>query len=176
MVGANERIRGKEGSNHRRAFALLLAIPLVVLLLVWGFSSWRSTRSPAPPGLPRGVLVIRGPAANAVLSVEIAETDAARQRGLMGRRRLARDSGMVFLFDRATTSSFWMKNTLIPLSVAFWGRNGRIVAILDMDPCRADPCPHYSPGVPYVGAVEVNQGFFREARVRVGDAVRLVRP
>jgi uncharacterized membrane protein (UPF0127 family) len=68
-----------------------------------------------------------------------------------------------------------MKNTLIPLSIAFWGRNDRIFRILDMDPCRAEPCTLYDPQGLWVGALEVNQGFFQDHGVEVGDAVRLER-
>jgi uncharacterized membrane protein (UPF0127 family) len=67
-----------------------------------------------------------------------------------------------------------MKDTPIPLSIAFWDRRDRIVALLDMEPCRADPCPTYDAGVPYVGAVEANQGFFANHGVTTGDRVELV--
>jgi uncharacterized membrane protein (UPF0127 family) len=80
---------------------------------------------------------------------------------------------MAFLFDGSTSEVFWMKDTLIPLSIAFWDGRGRIVAIMDMAPCRADPCPTYGPGVPYAGAVEVNEGFFRQHGVEVGNTVEL---
>jgi hypothetical protein len=66
-----------------------------------------------------------------------------------------------------------MKDTLIPLSIAFWDERDRIVAILDLDPCREDPCPVYSPGASYVGAVEANQGYFDRHGVETGDVVRL---
>jgi uncharacterized membrane protein (UPF0127 family) len=109
------------------------------------------------------------------LRVEIADTPLARSRGLMGRRHLAPKAGMAFLFDHPTENRFWMKNTLIPLSIAFWGEAGRIVSIVDMVPCREGPCPLYSAGTPYIGAVEVNRGFFRAHGVRVGDRVELQR-
>ena len=108
------------------------------------------------------------------LNVEIADTPEERQQGLMNRRELAPDAGMVFVHNTPTESNFWMKNTLIPLSLAVWGPGGEIAAILDMEPCKADPCTIYTPGVPWVGAVEVNQGFFAENGVKVGDQVRLV--
>ena len=91
----------------------------------------------------------------------------------MGRRSLAPDAGMVFLEDGPTHATFWMKDTLIPLSIAFWGSDGRIVELRDMQPCRTDPCPLYGSTAPYVGAVEVNLGFFAAHGIRVGDAVRL---
>jgi uncharacterized membrane protein (UPF0127 family) len=67
-----------------------------------------------------------------------------------------------------------MKDTLIPLSIAFWNEQDRIVAILDMEPCEADPCPSYDPEVEFEGALEVNQGFFEEHGVEVGDTVELI--
>lgn len=158
------------GRGRRRAAGLALA----VLLLAPGLLEACGRGAGAPP-LPRGRLTIltdRGPV---VLQVEVAETPEARRQGLMGRPSLGRDAGMVFLFDRPTLGSFWMKDTLIPLSIAFWGEDGRVVAMLDMEPCRADPCPRYAPGAPYVGAVEVNGGFFQQHGVEVGDRVELDR-
>ena len=68
-----------------------------------------------------------------------------------------------------------MKDTLIPLSVAFWDRRGRIVRILDMTPCRHDPCPVYDPKVAFRGALEVNRGAFTRWRVRLGAIVTIRR-
>jgi uncharacterized membrane protein (UPF0127 family) len=105
----------------------------------------------------------------------IADTNAERRRGLAGRRRLARDAGMAFLFSRPVRVAFWMKDTRIPLSIAFWGRRGRIVAIMDMSPCRSRGCPSYRPAVPYQGALEANRGFFQAHGVDVGDRVEIAR-
>jgi uncharacterized membrane protein (UPF0127 family) len=66
-----------------------------------------------------------------------------------------------------------MKNTLIPLSVAFWDEAGRIVAILDMEPCPANPCPTYDPGSSFVGALEVDQGRFASDGVAIGDRIEV---
>ena len=118
--------------------------------------------------------VIETDGEDVVVQVEIADTDAEREQGLMGRRELAGDSGMVFVFPEDTTSSFWMKDTLIPLSIAFYDDAGRIVRILDMQPCRADPCPLYDPGAVYRGALEVNLGAFGGWGVRVGDRLRVI--
>ena len=93
----------------------------------------------------------------------------------MGRRVLPPDAGMAFLFDEPTRNWFWMKNTFIPLSIAFWDDSGRIVEIFDMTPCPRPPCRLYLPGRPYIGAVEVNRGFFRSHGVQVGDRVELAR-
>jgi uncharacterized membrane protein (UPF0127 family) len=124
----------------------------------------------AAPEARLTILTDRGPV---VLRVEVADTPEARRLGLMHRTSLPPDAGMVFLFERPTRARFWMKDTPIPLSIAFWDERRRIVAILDMEPCLADPCPLYDPGVPVVGAVEANRGFFERHEVEVGDRVEL---
>jgi len=92
---------------------------------------------------------------------------------LMGRESLSPYDGMVFLWEEPVVSTFWMKDTLIPLSIAFWDEDGRIVSILDMDPCTEDPCPTYGPDEPFVGAVEVDRGTFERHGVTLGDRVQL---
>lgn len=92
--------------------------------------------------------------------VYVADTPELRQRGLTGVESLPQEAGMLFLFPEDTQSGFWMKDTLIPLSIAFLGADGTVLAVLDMEPCEADPCPTYSPGVSYRAALEVNQGRF----------------
>jgi uncharacterized protein len=108
------------------------------------------------------------------VDVEVADDDVERSLGLMNRTRLDPDAGMAFLWEEPVHATFWMKDTLIPLSIAFWNERGRIVAILDMEPCESEPCPSYEPGVEFQGALEVNQGFFEEHDVAVGDRVALV--
>ena len=109
------------------------------------------------------------------VEVEIANSEGERARGLMGREALDEDAGMVFVFPAETSGPFWMKDTLIPLSIAFYDENGRILRILEMEPCRRDPCPLYDPAVTYRGALEVNRGAFREWGVSEGDTLTLER-
>jgi len=125
------------------------------------------------PESPLATLTFTSSGRTVELRVEVADDPTERSRGLMGREGLPENRGMTFLFEAETTSGFWMKDTLIPLSIAFWDRDGRIVQILDMRPCASDPCPTYRPGVPYVGAVEVNRGWFERNRVAIGDRVEL---
>jgi uncharacterized protein len=117
----------------------------------------------------------RGGGEPASVIVEIAEKPEQHQMGLMFREVLPPDHGMIFVFDEEQTGGFWMKNTLLPLSIAFYGENGRILKILDMEPCTADPCPSYDPEVAYVGALEVNQGAFARWGVEPGDRIVLHR-
>ncbi len=104
-------------------------------------------------------------------NLQVARTPEAQARGLMGRSTLPQDGGMAFLFDGDTTAAFWMKDTLIPLSILFWRGDGRIIDILDMPPCRADPCAVYRASGPYVGALEMNRGTFERLGVEVGDII-----
>ncbi len=122
----------------------------------------------------RGTVTIAGTKTKATVRVEIAETDAQRARGLMFRHSLARNAGMLFLFAQPSRGAFWMKDTHIPLSIAFADRRGKILKIMNMAPCHADPCPTYDPKVAYKGALEVNRGSFGRWGVRRGDRIRLL--
>jgi uncharacterized protein len=124
---------------------------------------------------PHGTATIATPHARVTLRVQIADNDARRERGLMFRRSLAPHAGMAFVWRRDVDGAFWMKDTLIPLSIAFYDARGRIVRILDMAPCRADPCQIYDPRATYRGALEVNKGAFRRWQVRVGDRITVRR-
>jgi uncharacterized protein len=104
--------------------------------------------------------------------VEIADNASEHARGLMYRTTLAENRGMLFIFEGEQKPSFWMKNTLIPLSIAFIGSEGRIVDIQDMKPLDDDP-PSYVSARPAQYALEVNQGFFEERGVEVGDRAEL---
>jgi uncharacterized membrane protein (UPF0127 family) len=106
------------------------------------------------------------------VEVEIADTDAERQTGLMGRTALPENAGMLFVFEGEQTLSFWMRDTLIPLSIAYIDAEGRIVDIQDMQPLDDVP-PDYVSAEPAQYALEVNQGFFAERGVAVGDTVEL---
>lgn len=108
------------------------------------------------------------------LSVHVADTPELRRRGLMGWESLPERTGMLFVFEEDTRSGFWMKDTLIPLSIAFADADGRIHTVLDMEPCRADPCPSHAPDEPYRYALEVEQGAFDE--IGVGSGWRLDGP
>jgi uncharacterized membrane protein (UPF0127 family) len=123
---------------------------------------------------PSGPTVVIDTAAGETeLTVEIADTDDERARGLMGRTSLPADAGMIFLYPEPTQGGYWMKNTLIPLSIAFYDTDGEILRILHMEPCRSEPCPVYDPGLPYAGALEVNRGAFERLGVREGDRLEL---
>src|SRR6266480_5196917 len=150
-----------DGSVVRQVLALWLLIGLVAC---------SSHDSVQPASLRQGAVVFGG---DDRLHVRIAETQAERVAGLMHVMALAPDDGMAFVFDGPVTDRFWMKDTLIPLSVAFVGEDGRIISLSAMDPCTADPCPTYPASGPYTMAVEANLGWFRDHHVDIGSAARL---
>lgn len=100
------------------------------------------------------------------LSIEVARTPEERGRGLMGRESLPADGGMLFVYQQLSHSRFWMKNTLVPLSIAFIAADGTILGILDMEPQTEE-----SHGIdePYMYALEANQGWFEEHDVETGQ-------
>jgi uncharacterized membrane protein (UPF0127 family) len=104
------------------------------------------------------------------VEVEIADDEAEQRRGLMERTELAENAGMLFVFDREAPRSFWMRNTLIPLSIAYIAADGRIVDIQDMQPLDETSHPSTEPAQ---YALEVNQGFFAERGIEVGDVVEI---
>ena len=137
-------------------------------------STEAQTAGPQPlptPSFAPARMLIDTQEGSVIIDVEKAETPEQRAFGLMFRESLPEDAGMVFLFFEEHTGGFYMKNTLIPLSIAFFDGEGFIVKILDMEPCEADPCEIYDPGVPYEGALEVNQGAFDEWGVKEGDRI-----
>jgi uncharacterized membrane protein (UPF0127 family) len=103
-----------------------------------------------------------------VLQVEVADTPQLRQTGLMGRTRLESDAGMLFVFEQKATHCFWMKNTLIPLSIAFLADDGTIVDIQDMQP---QTLTFHCPRGPIRYALEVPQGGFRSKGIQLGMRV-----
>ena len=107
------------------------------------------------------------------LTVEIADTPETQEKGLMGRESMAEDQGMLFVYDRDSRKSFWMKNTLIPLSIAYIAADGTIREIYDMEPLSTRIVDsRYS--VRY--ALEVNQGAFQRHGIKEGDKVEFIRP
>lgn len=103
-------------------------------------------------------------------TVELAKTAQEQARGLMHRRTLDARAGMLFVYPTDRRLSFWMKNTRVPLSIAFLSRDGRIVQIEDMEPLSLEPVGSVR-SVRY--ALEVPQGTFRRLGLDVGDLIGL---
>ena len=129
------------------------------------------------PSEPWGLLTLTLVSPDGAPAVEVPAYDAfesaTRSRGLMGRTSLPAGAGMVFRYPSDRDGGFWMKDTLIPLSIAYFDGEGTVVSVLDMEPCLQDPCRSYRPGVAYRGALEVNQGFFARIGLTPGWRVEL---
>jgi hypothetical protein len=94
------------------------------------------------------------------LTVELARTPEEREKGLMFRRSLGPEQGMLFIFQEPATHSFWMKNTFIPLDVGYFDAEGFLIEVHSMEP--ENEVKTYTSSEPALYALEVNQGWFRE--------------
>jgi len=103
-----------------------------------------------------------------LISAELATDDATRTRGLMFRRQMGASEGMLFVFPRAHVQCFWMRNTYLPLSVAFLDDDGAIVNLADMRPL--DDASHCS-AQPVRYVLEMNQGWFAQRGIGPGALV-----
>jgi len=105
-----------------------------------------------------------------LIQAEVAATEAQREQGLMYREKMAANAGMVFVFDNPSTQCMWMKNTPLPLSVAFIDASGKIVNIEDMQPHTLDS--HCSTKtVPVRYALEMHLGWFKQRNIKPGMSI-----
>jgi len=119
---------------------------------------------------PLETLTISTQTGDHVFSVEIAATPATRERGLMDRRFMPMDRGMLFEFDRDEPVAFWMKNTYIPLDMVFIARSGKVTRIVD----RAEPFSETAipSGGPCAAVLELNGGVAAQIGLKIGDRAR----
>lgn len=139
------------------------AIVLFILVKLAGFAGWAVS-------FKKQELSISGHK----LFVEIAETEEQTQRGLMYRTELKDGAGMLFVFDSESLRTFWMKNTFVPLSIAFINTKKEIIDIQDMTPVKSEMDqnpPVYRSAAPARYALEVPRGWFLKKKIRVGDKV-----
>jgi uncharacterized membrane protein (UPF0127 family) len=142
----------------------------ILLAAIISLSLVISSTEACPKRLPTGSLTIDGRR----LFVEIAATPAARTCGLSKRPSLPKNRGMLFIYPAPQPLVFWMKDTVIPLSIAFIDKTGRIVSIQKMTPVQT-AVRYRSPKLaPY--ALEVNQGWFDAQKIKVGSKVDLAVP
>lgn len=107
-------------------------------------------------------------------SVEVATTSKEQALGLMFRDSMADDHGMLFIFPRAATRSFWMRNTRIPLDILYFDENLRLVSVAQQaKPCHTPQCPTYPSAGPARYVLELNAGKAAELGVKAGDVLIL---
>jgi len=155
-----------------RTFCIVLVLLSVLLAGCASGSSDTGSGTTTAASELRTVTIDASRGKEVEVRVEVADTEPERELGLMGRTALGEDRGILFVFDEEQELSFWMKDTLIPLSVAFMDSEGRIVDIQDMKPLDEDP-PYTVSAEPAQYALEVNKGFFEERGIKVGDSAEL---
>lgn len=148
-----------QSSGCRRQALRISGVALAGLMLCTGPAQAQQ------PGLPTTALV----AGIYVIQAEVADTPEARAQGLMRRKAMDQGAGMLFVFEASAAHCMWMKNTLIPLSVAFLDERGRVLNIADMQPldetshCAVRPARY---------ALEMNQGWFRKRGIAAGAMIQ----
>ena len=160
--------------------AVVVAVVVGLIVAALTDSLWWSPGHPNTASRVRGFETVaytvsgRSPPGCALL----ADTEAQRGLGLMNRLDLAGYDGMVFLWPAPTTEAFYMKDTLIPLSVAWFDQVSHFVSEADMAPCPPAvlSCPLYSAAAPYTVAIEVRQGGLARLGIGPGSSVALGGP
>ncbi|MHB9152041.1 MAG: DUF192 domain-containing protein [Spirochaetales bacterium] len=153
-----------EFMGKRRVFATLAAIAMLAAFLTSCSAQSGNGQDTDKPNAQLKTVTLR--AGETRLVAEVAATELERTRGLMFRKNLAEGKGMLFVFDSDQKVAFWMKNTSLPLSVAYIGSDGTIYQILDLVPFSEEPRPA-DRSVRY--ALEVPQGWFAKVGLKPGD-------
>lgn len=150
----------KQPLRSRRSFFSGIRGAAFAGLIFWSAGTWAQQPALPTTRLNAGIYVVQA---------EVANTTATRSQGLMLRKSMAQGAGMLFVFDEPAGHCMWMKNTLIPLSVAFINERGQIVNIADMQPL--DETSHCA-SQPVRFALEMNQGWFKKRGIAAGTLIQ----
>lgn len=110
------------------------------------------------------------------VEVEIAETPEQHSQGLMNRRTLKENTGMLFIFSSTEPRTFWMKNTYVPLTIAYFDENKRLTETIDMQPQKTEMEANnklYPSTLPAKYALEMPLGWFRKNNIKVGAKLKI---
>jgi uncharacterized protein len=142
--------------------------PASALALCWVLV-FAGCQPKATQSAPFGLRIAELKISNVPVTAEVADTPQASENGLMFRDTLPEDHGMLFVFDQPKKASFWMRNTKIPLSIAYVDSAGKILEIKSMNPMDETVVPSRSDEVAY--ALEVNQGWFTRHGISSGATI-----
>jgi uncharacterized membrane protein (UPF0127 family) len=155
----------------RRALIGLSLLALVAAPACKSSAAQRPTASAAPAEAPAATVVVDTGERKVTFHVELARTEAEHEKGLMYREHLAPDAGMLFLFDRPSMQTFWMKNTLIPLDMIFISGDHTIAGVVvDAEPLTLTP---RSVNLPSQYVLEIGGGLSMRLGIRAGATVEL---
>lgn len=148
---------------------LVAVVGIWVVLAIGGARVTAVAQSSGLQNFSKSALEIATAATKIKFNIEIARTPRQQAQGLMFRRRLAADAGMLFLYRQPQIIRMWMKNTFIPLDMIFIGKDGRIVSIAERTIPKS--LETVSSGMPATAVLEVNGGTASRLGVRVGDRI-----
>ncbi len=147
-----------------KKFTLISIACLLVFVIVFAYFVFQKKYGWPADGFPRVCFK------NKCFDVEIAATEAERQKGLMNRESLGADKGMIFIFDKPANYSFWMKNTLIPLDMVWLDQDRKIVFINEnAQPCGSKDCSVVTPVIKSQYVFEAKAGTAKRIGLKYGD-------
>ena len=156
--------------KNKMFLEIFLVVVIIIILGYLFFHSASILLSPTTQQNPNNLVCF----GNNCFSVELAKTNAEREQGLMNRKELDNDKGMLFIFDKDGIYSFWMKNTLIPLDMIWMDSNYQVVFMAkNVQPCKTLICPVISPSINARYVLEVNAGVSNRLGIKIGDKTEL---
>lgn len=149
---------------------------VIVIFIVFGLilSTSGITGNTRIPDFPKGKLKIYDGDKELIIPIEIANRPELWSFGLMFREDIPWEYGMLFIFPNEESGGFWMKNTYIPLDIAFIDSDKTIFSIQRMLPCSDDNCPVYYSPKPYRYTLEVKAGFFERFGFKEGSKIKVL--
>lgn len=145
---------------------------LISLFFVFNFSlAHADENQPLNPFCQNHIKTVKLVLNKSIMNTEIACTEQAKEYGLMNRTSLPTNNGMLFIFDRTQTLSFWMKNTLIDLSIAYIDQDWNIVDIREMKSQDLTPIISKKPAI---FALEANSYWFSKNNIKIGDKIQMI--
>ena len=157
----------------RAMLALIFSFTVFFGFIACDGTSDSDNDTDSPTTLPTREITVRSEdGAEEQLKVELATTPTERQQGLMFRQQMDEDQGMLFLFPavQGVGHGFWMRNTYIPLTIAYLDQDGTVLRLMDGEPLNETLL---RPEVPYYAVLEVNQGWFERHGMGEGSVVEL---
>lgn len=153
-----------------RFFGTSFGASFIVATVLWFFAISAFAATPVMAGCQKNQVSLRGDWGQARFSVEVVDTPALRSQGLMHRSSLAQSSGMLFVYGRPQSVSFWMENTLIPLDMVFIDSAG-VVKKIHHNAIPLDRNPIFG-GNRIIAVLEINGGLARQMGITIGSAVQ----
>lgn len=158
-------------AKSKKLLIVVGIISIIFLILVVFILPTFSKSSVSIPEFPKGRLRITQNEKILEIKIEVANTEELWEYGLMNRKSIPWKFGMLFVFNDYVDYGFWMKNTLVPLDIAFIDSEGKILNIQRMDPCEEENCKIYKSPFPYMYALEAKAGFFKRFGFKEGAKI-----